>query len=77
MTTSYTTTTTETFSKASARYIASKIATDLRQLQRYYDAPTDSEIDSYAEEATVLSQHSCIEKVLYGFQRSGSWILTP
>ena len=36
---SYSYTTTETFTRTHARYIASKIAADLRKLQLYYDRP--------------------------------------
>lgn len=76
MTTSYTRADTSTFSLASARYVASKVATDLRQLQRYYAHPSDQEITDYATEAAVLAYHRCLEKVIYGFRRGDDWILT-
>jgi hypothetical protein len=37
VTNSYTRSATDTFSLSNARYVASKVATDLRQLQRYYE----------------------------------------
>lgn len=76
VTTSYTTSATETFSMASARYVASKIATDLRQLQRYYGKPSDVEITDYAVEAAVLAYHGYVKKVIYGFKRDGKWVLS-
>ncbi|XVQ86419.1 hypothetical protein ACQP2K_03000 [Microbispora siamensis] len=76
MTISYTTSTTNTFSLSNARYVASKVATDLRQLQRYYGRPSDNEIMDYAEEIAVLAYHSYVEKVIYGFKRGNNWILT-
>jgi HORMA domain-containing protein len=76
VTTSFTRSATATFSLSSARYVASKIATDLCQLRRYYGTPTDTQIAEYAEEAAILTYHGYVEKVIYGFQRGPSWILT-
>ncbi|WBB84711.1 hypothetical protein O7542_25820 [Micromonospora sp. WMMC264] len=76
MTVSYSYSASNTFSLSSARYVASKVATDLRQMQRYYGRPSDSEITAYAEEIAVLAYGGYVEKVIYGFKRSGSWILT-
>ncbi|MGW0103558.1 HORMA-1 domain-containing protein, partial [Nocardia sp. NPDC003354] len=42
MTVSYSHSASNTFSLSSARYVASKVATDLRQMQRYYGRPSDS-----------------------------------
>ncbi|SEF27416.1 hypothetical protein SAMN05421837_103823 [Amycolatopsis pretoriensis] len=76
MTTSYTRSEAGTYSLASAKYVASKIATDLRQVQRYYGRPSDSAITDYALEAALLSHGGYVDKVIYGFQRDGDWILT-
>lgn len=76
MSISYTLSGTETFSLSSARYVASKVATDLRQLQRYYGRPSDAEITDYAVEAAVLAYHGYVAKVIYGFKRGSRWILT-
>jgi len=76
VTISYTQSNTETFSLSSAKYVASKVATDLRQLQRYYGKPSDTAITGYAVEAAILAYRGYIEKVIYGFMRGGSWILT-
>ena len=76
MTVSYTTSATESFSLSSARYVASKVAADLRQVQRYYGKPNDTDIANYAEEIAVLAYHGYVEKVIYGFKRNDKWILT-
>jgi hypothetical protein len=76
MTSSYTTSATQTFSLSNARYVASKVATDLRQLQRSYGRPSDNDIQAYAEEIAILAYHGYVDKVIYGFKRGISWILT-
>jgi len=76
VTSSYTRSTADTFSLSNARYVASKVATDLRQLQRYYGRPSDKEIANYAEEVAILAYHGYVEKVIYGFKRGSNWILT-
>ncbi len=73
---SYTRSANESYSLAMARYSVSKITTDLKQVQRYYRKPSDSEIEDYREEAVALARHGYIKKVIYGFQRNGSWIFT-
>jgi hypothetical protein len=45
MSSSYTTTDTESFTLVHARYIASKVATDLKRFQRFYGSPSDAWID--------------------------------
>jgi hypothetical protein len=76
MTTSYSHADTSTFTLASAQYVASKVAADLRQLQRWYGHPSDQEILDYAVEAAVLAHRGYLKKVIYGFRRNGAWVLT-
>lgn len=73
---SQTTTTTTTFSLSNAKYVASKVQTDLRQLQRWYGEPNDTWIDAYHDELVILTARRLVDRVKYGFQRSGSWVLT-
>jgi hypothetical protein len=73
MSLSYTTTDTETFTIAHARYIASKVATDLLRFQRFYFSPSDSWIDNYEAELAVLLKYDVVANVVYGFQRNGRW----
>ena len=72
----YTTTSTQTFTTSKAKYVASKVQTDLRQFQRWYGEPSDAWIDAYHEELVVLSSRGLVDRVKYGFQRNGIWVLT-
>jgi hypothetical protein len=67
---------TATFTVTSARYITSKIAADLRSMNRLYGSPPLAEIDDYAEEAALLLRDGFLERVDYGLRRqtrSGDW----
>lgn len=71
MTTSYTYT--ETFNVTHATRIASKVAADLKRLQRFYRCPTDEWIDWYEREIITLLKHDVLKDVVYGFYRYGKW----
>jgi hypothetical protein len=74
MSDSYTFTETETFSVTHARYIASKVATDLLRFTRYYSNPTLEQINKFEAELTALLKAGYLESVTYGFKRDGQWI---
>jgi len=63
-----------TFTVTHARYMASKIATDLKRIQRFYGAPSDDAIARYENEITDLLKANLVETVTYGFKRDGTWI---
>lgn len=65
---------TTTFSITNARYVTSKIKTDLRLLQRFYRKPSDEDVDDYDEEAAQLLAKGYLDTVTYGFRRNGLWI---
>ena len=44
---SYTSTETTAFTVTHAKHLASKVATDLKRLQRFYKKPTDKKIDEF------------------------------
>ena len=77
MTTTYTTE--YTFTRTNAKYIASKVAGDLKLMQIFYGEPTDSQINDYIEELVILllgnGVHGYLESVDYGFRKDGSWIV--
>lgn len=73
MSLSYTTSATETFTVVHARYLASKVATDLKRFQRFYGGPSDAWIDDYEAELIQLLKHDVVASVAYGFQRDGQW----
>lgn len=81
MTTTYTTeyTTEYTFTMTNAKYIASKVAADLKLMQIFYGKPTDSEIDDYIKELVILLLGNGVlgylESVDYGFRKNNSWVL--
>lgn len=71
---SFTTTETSSFTITHARYIASKVATDLKRFQRFYNgSPTDVWIDRYEGELAGLLKHDVVDNVIYGFQRNSLW----
>lgn len=70
---SYTSTSTNSFTVTHARYIASKVATDLKRFQRFYGSPSDDLINRYEGELTGLLKHDAVENVVYGFQRNSLW----
>ncbi len=74
MSTTYTTS--STFTRTHARYLASKPAADLRQMQLLYGRPTDAEIADYIVELTELLAGGYLNCVEYGFWRNGAWIVS-
>ena len=71
---SYTITNTATFTITDAKKIASKVATDLKRIQRFYHSPSDTNIEMYEEELIELLKGGFLSKVTYGFQKDGKWI---
>ena len=75
---SYTSTESQTFTITHARHIASKVATDLKRLQRFYshspNSPSDLMIGKYETEIIELLKNGYLGTVTYGFQKNGKWI---
>jgi hypothetical protein len=69
-----TNTTSNTFTIANARQVASKIKTDLKLVQREYDYPSDTAIENYGDEAAELLNRGYLGTVSYGFRRDGNWV---
>ena len=74
MTFSYTTT--KTFTRTSAEYIASKVMTDLKRLQIYYGKPSDAEIWDYYVELVELLVNRYLASCEYGFKKQGLRVVT-
>jgi len=72
---SYTNTQSSTFTRTHASYIASKIAADLRQMQRFYGKPSDTEIDDYVTELVELLVGGYLDSVEYGYRIDGRWVV--
>ena len=71
---SYTATETATFTLTHAKYLAAKVATDLKRMQRFYGSPSDTNIDNYENEITHILKHGFLKKVSYGYRKNGNWI---
>lgn len=69
-----TVTKTSTFTSTHASYIAAKVATDLKRMQRFYGKPYDEAIYNFEAEVILLLKHGYLKKVFYGFKRNGLWI---
>lgn len=65
-----------TFTITHAYLVAAKVAADLRQLQRFYDRPTDQEIQAFTDELAILLAGRYVESVEYGFEKDGVKVLT-
>ena len=74
MTYAFTITETQTFTVTHAKHIASKVATDLKRMQRFYGQPSDARIANYEAEIIELLKCGGLETVSYGFHRKGQWI---
>lgn len=74
MSSSFTFTDTTTFTVTHAKYMASKVATDLKRLQRLYGQPSDVKIAEFEAELAVLLRDGLIKSVWYGFIRDGQWV---
>ena len=74
MSSSFTITETTTFTITHARHMASKIATDLKRMQRFYGAPSNAWIDAYEQEMIALLKANYLETAFYGFQKDGAFI---
>ena len=62
----YSYTTTSTFTRTHAIYLASKVAADLRQMQLFYGRPSNENIEAYIEELAILGKPM--------FKDGGVWI---
>ena len=65
---------TTTFTLTNAKYLASKIATDLKRLQRFYGKPTDKQIKDYENEVILLLNNGYFDAITYGFKKNSKWI---
>lgn len=74
MSNSFTTTDSLSFTLTHARHLASKVATDLKRVQRFYGYPSDKDIADYEAEITELLRKGYLGTVTYGFQKDGNWI---
>ncbi len=58
----------ETFTLTHARRLAAKVAADMHQCQRFYGHLTDTEIEDYQQELTVLLHGGYVNSYEFGFK---------
>jgi hypothetical protein len=71
---SYTRSDSTTFSLTHAKKLASKVATDLKRIQRFYGEPSDDLIRRYEQELIALLKAGYLKVVTYGFRRNGKFV---
>jgi hypothetical protein len=71
---SFTNTGTQSFTETHAKHIASKVATDLKRMQRFYSQPSDYDISSYERELIELLKKGYLGTVTYGYKKNDDWI---
>ena len=69
-----TTTQSETFTIADAKYLASRISHGLTFLRVYCGQLTPQKVQDLAVEAAILLKFNLLETVKYGYERDGNWI---
>lgn len=71
---SFTQSNSNTFTLTHAKYLASKVATDLKRIQRFYGSPSDNLINAYESELIELLKNGYLDSITYGFKRNDNWI---
>jgi hypothetical protein len=66
---------TKTYTVTDAKYLGSKIAADLRQLQIFYGSPSDTDINAYVEEFVLLLKEGYLQECSYGFKKNGTYVV--
>ena len=74
MSSSFSYTGTQAFTRAHAKRISFKVATDLKRMQRLYGLPTDLKIEEYELELIELVTAGYLRTVTYGYRRDDSLI---
>ena len=64
----------QTFTITNARYLASKVKTDLMRMRSFYGAPSEASIDTYEAELVAVLAAGYLSKVTYGFRRNGVFV---
>lgn len=78
MSSTYTHSQAETFTITNAKYLASKVQTDLMRLHRFYysshGSPTLTDIEKYYNELVLLQVYNFLDEIEYGFTVDGTWV---
>ena len=66
---------TRTYTATDSKYLGSKIAADLKQLQLLYGEPSDLQIEQYVGEFISLLKDGYLKNCSYGFKKIGKYIV--
>jgi hypothetical protein len=71
-----TSTTTTTFTRTEAKYLASKVIADLYQCSKRYDSPDVSRIPDYEAELVEMLVHGYVDTYEFGFKKGGARVMS-
>lgn len=74
MTTSYSAT--QSFTRTHAKYLASKVVTDLYQCSRLYGSPPTTEVTDYEAELVELLVGGYVAEYEFGFKKNGNRVVS-
>ncbi len=74
MSSSFSVSESKSFSVTNAIHMAAKVAADLKRMQRFYDEPSDDEIDKYEREIIALLKAGYLGVMTLGFKKDNQWI---
>jgi Bacterial HORMA domain family 1 len=66
---------TETFSRTHAKYLASKVITDLYQCSRLYGSPSTARISDYENELIEMLAGGFVDEYEFGFKKDGKRVI--
>ena len=66
----------QTFSSTHARYLASKVVSDLYQCGNFYGEPSESQIIRYQDELIVMLAGGHVREYEFGFKRNGARVVS-
>jgi len=64
----------QTFTETHAKHLSAKVATDLKRMQRFYGAPSNSQIEEFEKEIIQYLKNGYLEDITYGFKKDDRWI---
>ncbi len=67
---------TQTFTRTNARYLASKVVSDLYQCSRFYGSPSASRVPDYETELVELLVAGYLSAYEFGFKKDGQRVVT-
>ena len=66
----------ETFTLTSAKYLASKVTTDMRRCGQLHGKPTDNQINNYGTELALLLRDGYLDTYEFGFEIDNRRVLS-